>query len=301
MNTGKKIRFIINPKSGTSAKKDLPELIRNRMIGTTADYDLHFTERPLHARELSEQAKVAGFDIVAVAGGDGTVNEAASALLHSTTSLAILPAGSGNGLARHLGIPVDKKSALENMLNGQPAPIDTFTAGDHIAVGTFGIGFDAHIAHLFAKSQTRGYSTYVRLILREFSSFPPVNVALSIDGDPFTVGAFLLTFANSSQFGNNAVIAPFADITDGLLDISVMKPFPWYIAPKLIYRLTHNTLHQSKYYVHRTGSIIEVINPSVLKGHIDGEPVELYGNFTVRVVPQSLKIILPSATTSKGT
>lgn len=300
MGPYQKVRFIINPRSGTSSKSDLPELIRSRMNDQSFRFDLHFTERPLHARELSAEAEREGYAIVAVAGGDGTVNEAASALLHSETRLAILPAGSGNGLARHLGLPVKMERALDIIQLGKTISIDTFTAGSHVAIGTFGIGFDAHIAHLFARSKTRGYSTYVKLVLREFSSFPPVHIKLDIDGSPFSAGAFLLTFANSSQFGNNAVIAPFADITDGKLDITVMKPFPWYVAPPLIYRLTHNTLHQSKYYIHQTGSVIKVENPSILKGHIDGEPVELSGDFEVKIVPRSLKIIVPSAATSNG-
>lgn len=294
MSSPKKIRFIINPKSGTSSKTDLAEFIRSWNNEQLIDYDLFFTEAPLHAKQLSQEAKEKGYDFVAVAGGDGTVNEAAGALLHSTTSLAILPSGSGNGLARHLGIPVDSKKALALISNGHIEAIDTFTAGSHIAIGTFGIGFDAHIAHLFSKSSTRGYSTYVKLVLSEFAKYPPQKIAMTIDGKPFLVEAFLMTFANSSQFGNNAVIAPFADITDGKLDVSVMKPFPWFVAPSLIYRLTHNTLHQSKYYIHQIGREIHVSNNGNLKAHIDGEPVEMNGDFNVHIVPQSLKIVLPS-------
>jgi diacylglycerol kinase family enzyme len=178
--------------------------------------------------------------------------------------------------------------------SGEVRSIDTFTAGPYHGVGTFGIGFDAHIAHLFAKSPKRGYGTYVRLVLSEFSSYPAFDLQMEVDGAAVTDRLFLMTFANSSQFGNNAVIAPGADISDGLMDLAMVRPFPWYSAPHLIYRLTANSLDRSRFYRRIRGSRIRVINSNELKAHIDGEPVLISGDFTVELSKRSLKIIVPS-------
>jgi YegS/Rv2252/BmrU family lipid kinase len=289
----KKVRFIINPRSGTNSKADLPGLIKRLLDPGEFDSEICFTEYPRHAYELSRSAMESGFDFVAVAGGDGTMNEAASALVRSNTTLALLPCGSGNGLARHLEIPLDLSRAIRLISSGKTMKIDTFTAGPFTGIGTFGIGFDAHVAHLFSKSIKRGYSTYVKLVLREFSRYPGIRSELEIDGKQFAEQVFLMTFANSSQFGNNAVIAPHADLTDGLIDLTLVRPFPWYAAPHLIYRLSANRLHKSKYYTCLQGSSIKVRNQGLIKAHIDGEPVLLEGDFTVQNVPHSLSIIVP--------
>lgn len=290
----KSIRFIINPRSGIHSKSDLPSLIRTHLDHDRFDSEFRFTEYAGHATELSREGKEQGFDIIAVAGGDGSMNEAAAPLLHSGTALALIPCGSGNGLARHLGIPMDIPDSIRLIGSGEIRTIDTFTAGPHQGVGTFGIGFDAHIAHLFAKSPKRGYGTYVRLVLSEFSSFPPFDITMCIDGKTISDRLFLMTFANSSQFGNNAVIAPGADISDGLIDLAMVRPFPWYSAPNLIYRLTANSLDRSRFYRHARGNRIEVQNPGELRAHIDGEPVVIKGDFNVALKSRSLKIIVPS-------
>lgn len=292
----KKVRFIINPRSGTQQKTMLPELIRRELPAGQFETEILYTSHAGHAIELSRAAREAGVDVVAIAGGDGSVNEAASSLIGSTTTLAVLPFGSGNGLARHLGIPLHPAEAIRLIAKSDTVKIDTFKAGPHIAIGTFGIGFDAHVAHLFAKSKTRGYTTYAKLVLREFSRYPGIHIELEIDGDPVADNAFLLTFANSSQFGNNAVIAPYADIRDGWLDISIVHPFPFFAAPGLIYRLTKNSLHRSRYFRQLKGKEILVRNNGVINGHVDGEPVCLAGDFKVSIVPESLNIIVPSAT-----
>lgn len=287
-----RILFIINPRSGTHSKQNLPALILQHLNLERFQPEFVFTEYAGHAIDLGRKGRAEGFPIIAVAGGDGTVNEVASTLLHSTTILAILPSGSGNGLARHLKIPLSTADGIK-LINQQNAiRIDTFKAGQHVAIGTFGIGFDAHIAHLFSLSKKRGYWTYVKLVLREFSRYQPQKISLNVDGLKMEKDAFLLTFANSSQFGNNAIIAPAADIQDGILDIATVRAFPLVAAPGLIYRLTKNKLNASIYFSCIRGKSIEVINPGIMKAHVDGEPVEIQGDFRVEIDPLSLKIIV---------
>ncbi len=258
--------------------------------------EIVFTQAPLHATELAREAANHGFDAVIAVGGDGSVNETAAGLTGSKTALGIIPTGSGNGLARHIGMPMGLTDAMKCLNTSREIVIDTFRVNDRFGVGTFGIGFDAHIAHLFAKAGTRGYSTYVKLVLSEFYKYRPREYHFTVDGNPHSKESFLFTFANSSQFGNNAVIAPFADLQDGFLDVAMLRQFPVYTAPHLIYRLTHNTLHKSRYYDMLRGKEVLIHNHDEVHGHVDGEPITLRGNLRITLVPSSLHILSPGNT-----
>lgn len=289
----KQIRYIINPRSGAKGKAFLPAMIEQFTDKNEIDFEICFTEAPKHATVLARQAAEMKYDIVVAVGGDGSVNETAKGLLGSDTALGIVPTGSGNGMARHLKIPLHHPDSIRVVNQSHRARIDSATVNSEFCLGTFGIGFDAHIAHLFSMSTTRGYSTYVKLVLSEFYKYKPKTYRLDVDGQSFSKECFLLTFANSSQFGNNAVIAPFADISDGILEISMMRKFPLYSAPHLIYRLMHNTIHQSRYFERSIGKIIKVKNPGSLQGHIDGEPVTFQEDVTIAIVPASISVIIP--------
>src|SRR5689334_17658830 len=229
----KKLRYIINPKSGAKHNIDLAAMANEMTDKEQFDFEIVMTKAAKHATELAKEVAGVVDDVVAV-GGDGSVNEVAKGLIGSKTVLGIIPMGSGNGMARHLKIPVDTKQAFHLINNGRTDTIDTMMVNGEFAIGTIGIGFDAHIAHLFADAGTRGYGTYVKLVLSEFYKYKPYKYHITVDGDTFDRVCFLLTFANSSQFGNNAVIAPYADVQDGFLDVSMMKKFPFYLAPHLI-------------------------------------------------------------------
>lgn len=290
----KRIRFIINPRSGTRNKKHFGEWILSAIDQSIYSPEICITNAKGHATLLSAEAAAMGYEIVVAVGGDGSVNETACGLMGTETALGIIPTGSGNGMARHLGIPVDFQKALKIINQSKIDRIDTLSVNEHFCIGTFGIGFDAHIAHLFSTAGTRGYSTYVKLVLREFYHYPAYQYNLIIDGKSIFRESFLLTFANSSQFGNNAVIAPFADVRDGLIEISVVRKFPAIAAPHLIYRMMNNLLHRSKYFEGMKGKDILVKNSNNLKGHIDGEPVSFQSDIKIRIQPLSLNVVIPS-------
>lgn len=290
----KKIRFIINPKSGTGKSHNLSSLIESVLDKNLFEADISFTQSQGHASVLAKEAVLLNYDIVVAVGGDGSVNETAASLKNSNTSLGIIPTGSGNGMARHLNIPVDAKKALLNLNSGKVESIDTLEVNNRFCIGTIGIGFDAHIAHLFAHAGKRGYSTYVKLVLTEFASYKEKRFVIIVDGKTYEKDCFLLTIANSSQFGNNAVIAPFADVKDGIIDISMMQRFPFYMAPSLIYRLMHNTIHLSRFFELLKGKEITVKNNIELQGHIDGEPVLFNSDLNIRIFRNSMKVIVPS-------
>lgn len=289
-----KICFIINPKSGAKGKENFVRDIERFMDRSRHDLQIRFTEGPRHATALAKEYSDKGFDLVVSVGGDGSANETGAGLVNTSTAMGIIPAGSGNGMARHLGIPMNFQKAVELINDCTIRKIDTLTANGHFCIGTIGVGFDAHIAHLFSKAGTRGYSTYVKLVLREFASYKPIHFILHIDGKVTEESCFLLTFANSSQFGNNAVIAPFADEQDGVIDVSIMRKFPLYSAPHLIYRLMHNSIYRSKFYSTFRGKDILVKNTGKMIGHIDGEPVEFSGDLHIQIQPLSLYMATPS-------
>jgi len=292
----KKICYIINPKSGAKRKAELPQLIERLTDKGLVDFEIVYTKGPKHATELCRKAVANSCNIVVAIGGDGSVNEVAKGLMGTQASLGIIPTGSGNGMARHLKIPLNYEKAIQTINNGNTATIDTLSVNNELCVGTVGIGFDGHVAHLFANAGKRGYATYIKLVLTEFYKYKPKVFEFSVDGKNNVKECFLLTIANSSQFGNNAVIAPWADVQDGILDVSMIGKFSLLAAPHLIYRLMNNAIQKSKYFGSLRGKEIVVKNNSSLYGHIDGEPVTFAGSLFVKIMPKSLNIIVPDKT-----
>ena len=221
----KKIEVIINPVSGTGTKDKIPEIIASR--GKEEDVSVHvaYTEAVGHATELTQTAIRNGADCVIAVGGDGTVNEVAGALLHTDVVLGIIPKGSGNGLARELHIPMDVKSAVNVIFSGNVTVIDACKANERLFFCTCGVGFDAQISAEFAKEKHRGQLTYLKNIVEGYLAYKPEVYELVVDNRSVKEEAFLITCANASQYGNNAYIAPHADISDGQIDITILSPF----------------------------------------------------------------------------
>lgn len=289
----KRIRYIINPKSGAKGKEALPGMIESLTDKSQIDAEVCLTKAPKHATELAREAAGLNYDIVVAVGGDGSVNETAKGLTGSRTALGIIPTGSGNGMARHLKVPLQHEDSIRVINQSKTDIIDTMAVNEEFVIGTIGVGFDAHIAHLFASSPVRGYSTYVKLVLSEFYKYKPKLFQIIADGNEITKECFLLTFANSSQFGNNAVIAPFADVKDGIMEISMMKKFGFIFAPHLIYRLMNNSIQHSRFFDTAKGKHVVLKNSGALQGHIDGEPVVFNGDLNIVMRPASISVIVP--------
>lgn len=286
-----KIRFIVNPISGTGKQKKLADIIKSTLDPLLFQYDICYTQAPHHATELAQKAKLEGIDIVAAVGGDGTMNECAQALLDSKTALAVIPCGSGNGFAFHFGMHKHLKRAIQQLNHCSFKQIDSCTANGHPFFNVSGVGYDAHIAHLFSKLNKRGFSNYMKLILREFR-YPAKEYTLRFDGREKKVNAFVISWANASQFGNNAVISPESKIDDGLIDICILNKFPVMAIPKLLNRLFNNSMHHSKY--------MEIIRCNEMKitgedglSHLDGEPIDLGKSIHLKIKPQSLNVFAP--------
>lgn len=242
-----------------------------------------------HATELAAEAVKRGVNRVLTIGGDGTINETAQALRKSATSLGIVPIGSGNGLARHLGIPLNPLKAIERALKGRPVVIDSGEINEYPFFCTAGFGFEAYVAHAFAKEPVRGLPTYIRSAFRSFWAYKPER--LVVDGQEKEL--FSMTFANAGQFGNNAWMAPTANIADGKLELCEIRPFPTQAAGMLTWRLFNKTLNQSSYWRGHsiTKSVVEANGPLLI--HADGEPLTLpTGRAEIRILPGSLLVLL---------
>ena len=289
----KKIRFVINPHSGTSKGDKVPLLIRNVIDETFYDVEVVYTEYAGHGEKIAADAVKENYHAVISVGGDGSIQEIARATIGTNTLLGIIPKGSGNGLARHLAIPMQTEDALQVVNRNNFKTIDVMKVDDRLCVNVFGIGFDAHIANLFSKSPKRGYATYVKLVLSEFNKFQPLNLEVTADSKAMEMKSFLLTLANGSQFGNNAMIAPEADICDGKMDICSLKKFPFYIAPSLIYLLMKNKINCSKYYSMFRSKEMTITSTNNIVAHLDGEPVEFGKTIHAVIQPKVLKIIVP--------
>ena len=288
-----KIRFIINPISGTGKYKNLEKVVESELDTVLFQYDICYTKAPKHATQLAQEAKEQGIDIVAAVGGDGTMNECAQALVNSNTALAMIPCGSGNGFAFHFGMHKQLKKAIRQLNLSGFKTIDTCTANGLFFCNVSGIGFDAHIAHLFAQENKRGFSNYMRLILREFR-YPAKSYKLLYNGFEKEINAFVISWANASQFGNNAIISPESEVDDELIDICILRKFPIGAIPKLLSRLFNQSMHQSKY--------MEIIRckEMVIRGgdglcHLDGEPINLGNEIDLKLIPESLKVFVPHA------
>lgn len=289
------ICFIVNPISGMGKQKKIDRLIKKHLDHSQFDYKILYTKGPKHATSLSQDAAQKGIDIIVAVGGDGSVNEVAQGMIGSRSMLGIIPTGSGNGLARHFAIPIQPSEAIQviNQLHSQW--IDTVRINNKTYLGVAGVGFDANVSQAFANLEKRGLTAYLRIIFNELPYYKPQNYQLIIDGKPINEQAFLICFANTKQYGNNAFIAPNAKIDDGFLDVIIWKAFPPHAAPKLVHDLFTKHLDDSKYT--KTIRCQEVILKKPLNLlHIDGEPLECQEDVYMRILPSSLKILTPQPT-----
>jgi diacylglycerol kinase (ATP) len=286
-----KIVFIVNPISGGRNKSGFEEMVKKNLNLDNFDPIINYTQRAGHASEFAKEALIQNIKKIVAVGGDGTVNEVAKMLMNSDAVLGIIPFGSGNGLARHMGIPVNPSKAINYLNNASVKINDAGMINDMPFFCTSGMGFDAHIGKIFATLKGRGFAGYIKAVLKEFASYKPQQYKLIVNGKSVSKNAFLITFANASQYGNNAFIAPQANVADGNLDICILKPFPIYSMPALAMRVFNKTANKSSYMDALTGTDITIERESAGPIHLDGEPFETGKNIKVSIVPACLKIM----------
>lgn len=282
----------MNPISGTTNKAGIPELIESTIDKDKFDYDIYMTKYAGHAAVIATDAKNAKIDIVVAIGGDGTVNEVARSIIHSQTALGIIPCGSGNGLARHLMLPMNIKKSIEIINRCEIHDLDYGMINDYPFFCTCGMGFDAFVSMKFAEAGKRGPITYVENVLREGLKYEPETYELEDETGSKKYKAFLISCANASQYGNNAYIAPQASMSDGLLDVIIMEPFDILEAPQISIDMFNKTLDKnSKIKSFRCKNLhIHRSKPGVI--HYDGDPVMSGEDIDIMLQEKGIKIIV---------
>ena len=291
MTEKKRIVFVVNPISGTQGKKAILKWIDERIDRSIYNYSIVKTEYAGHASQLAAAAVRDGVDVVVAIGGDGTINEIARSLVHTDTALGIIPCGSGNGLARHLRIPMEPKAAIDIINRGEQLCIDYGKINNIPFFCTCGVGFDAFVSLKFADSGKRGLLTYLENTLHESLTYQPE--AYEIENEEGTVKhqAFLIACGNASQYGNNAYITPQASLMDGLMDITIIEPFTVLDVPSLSFQLFNKTIDQNSRVKTMRAKKIKIHRAQEGVLHFDGDPLMAGKELEVEIIPKGLRVV----------
>ncbi|KPL13421.1 MAG: hypothetical protein AMS26_14490 [Bacteroides sp. SM23_62] len=285
-----KILFIIHPILEKRLGMKVKDQVADCLDPALFEPSIIYSDFPGHARDLARKS-VDRYHVIVAGGGDGTVNEVASQLVHSGVILGILPMGSGKGLARSLGIPMDIRKAIQTLNDFTVIEMDTGQANQFRFINIAGIGFDAHVAQAYANSTRRGFFPYAFHTAGNLFRYSPVPVHIRYDHKETEDNVFLVCFANSTQWGYGALISPNARTDDGLLDLCIWRDFPRILSPGLLIRLFNGTIHKSRYISAIPFKQAVATGFERIQGHIDGEPVEFTAPLNITVDPASLKVI----------
>ncbi len=285
--------FIVNPISGVGRQKNIENLIQENLDVSRFEHSVVYTTGKGDATLLARQARQSGADLVVAVGGDGSVNEVAQALVNTETVMAIVPAGSGNGLANHLGIPINTQMAIQLLNHYRLVSIDTATMNGTLFVSIAGVGFDALVAEKFASSVYRGFVAYFHIILQEFYRYRPEKYRIVLDGKMYYYRAFLVAFANSGQFGYNTTIAPEAEVDDGFIDVCVVGKPGMIQLPRIVRSLFKKRINKTDLVTFYKAKEIRLFRENEGLVNIDGEAIPMTEELMVRVNPLSLKIVVP--------
>ncbi len=285
----KRYLFINNPISG-GGKQDFTKVF-NAFEENFPSHRIINTTHIGHAKELANQYQHE-YDIIVAVGGDGTINEIASVLLNSNTELGIIPNGSANGLAFHLGLPMTVDKAVLYLLDSTAKPIDVIEANNSIFLNVAGVGFDGHINVLFNQTKLRGLWSYAKLIFTEYIKYKPFNYKIDISGSSYQGKAFFIVYENSTQYGHNFHIAPNAKVNDGIMHITIVTKPPFILMPFLIRTVFKGKALDSKYCTELTCSKMTLsFNNEAM--HLDGEIPDNSGLSTMQfsVLEKAIKVI----------
>ena len=298
----RRILYIINPISGTKNKQTLQESIKAKTIKAGLTCEIFPSVANGDYSFLDEIITKDKFTHIAVAGGDGTVNQVINSLKKHKLPFAIIPCGSGNGLAFSAGIPKNTEAALNIAFSGKSEWADAFTINDQFACMLCGLGFDAQVAHDFALDKKRGLITYVQKVIQNFFTAKAYPFTLKLNNKTVKLEAYFISIANSNQFGNNFTIAPKASLTDGLLDIVIVtRQTKLSLLLETLRQVTGfnqlqkaEELDQHNSVVYFQTDRIAITNPELAPLHIDGEPVESLKKIDIAVQPKSFQLVFPA-------
>lgn len=289
----KHLVFIINPKSGVERQKIIQEAINNTLNLEIFTYEIQYTQYAKHGTMLAKEAASRGAYAVIAVGGDGSVNDIVAGLLYTNTALAIIPKGSGNGLARTMGIPLNEQQAIAIINKGNTINMDIGFANEKPFVSNAGVAFDALISRKFAKSTRRGFAVYSWLVTKHMWTYKSWNWRIEIDGNPISEKAFIITVANGKQFGYNFQIAPEANWTDGLFDIVIIKSFPKILGGAIVLRAMAGTILKSAFVKYYRGKQVTISHPELKLMQTDGDAHECNNTVHFRIEKGLQRVIVP--------
>ena len=295
----RRIVYIINPIAGTRTKSGLQKIIEDRTTRRNIPFRIFPSVESGDYSFLTSIIREEGISDVVVAGGDGTLSQVVASLMQENVRFGVIPCGSGNGLALAAGISRQTEKALETVFTGNPNAIDGLSINQHFSCMLTGLGFDAKVAHEFAKQPRRGLRTYALLVSRNFMNARPFQFTVETNGVKFATEAYFISVANSNQFGNNVTIAPKALLSDGLMDVVIVKKTA---KPLLVYnvlkqiivgklRKMENSLKLPVIYFQ--AKEVSIVNHNDAPVHIDGDPIESSPELNIKVLPKCFRLIQP--------
>lgn len=297
----RKIIYFINPVSGTKGKAAVINLIEKRTAEQNIPFEILHTNAQGDYFFLKQKIEEENITDIVICGGDGTVSQVAGSLIDEAVNIGIIPMGSGNGLALAAKIPTNPSKALDIIFTGKAKYIDSFFINQTFSCMLCGLGFDAQVAHDFAKQGSRGLITYIKQTVNNFFSARPYSFDIVNQGKSFNTEAYFISIANSNQFGNNFTIAPLASLDDGLLDIVIVKKmskfrFIWKVFQQLrrgeVDEYNELTVqHREVLYFQTPRLMISNLDNAPL--HIDGDPANTSRKFSIQIIPQAFKLIQP--------
>lgn len=289
-----RIQFIINPVSGGRKNRNIESQILSGLDQTKFSPEISYTKAIGHATELCIDALSKEINFIVAVGGDGTINEIAKVMVGTKAVLGIMPVGSGNGLARHLGIPLHVKGALQIINKSKVKRIDTGMVDDTPFISIAGVGYDALVAKEFKKSSARGFLNYFRISAKWFLNYKSEKYTLHFnDGTSISEKALMICFANSNQFGYNTMVAPHAKLDDGKLDICIVKKPKIFQLPQIANLLLQKKIDRSKLVHIILSDELTLSREKNAEVNIDGEAMKLKKDFVVKVNPLSLSVFIP--------
>ena len=300
MPSNRKIIYLLNPISGTKDKEVLRALIIRKTNAAQISYQIMPTRKDGDYTSLAAKIKDECITDIVVCGGDGTINQVASAMRQEDVSIGVIPMGSGNGLALAAGIQRDPSKALDIIFKGKSQPVDGFMINNQFSCMLCGLGFDAQVAHDFANQPTRGLATYIKQTVKNFFTANAYPFTIEVNGNSFESEAFFISIANSNQFGNNVTIAPKASISDGLLDIVIVNKMS---KLKMVYTLLKQVrlgqvvpamdADKSNGVHYFQAAKLNIHNPRKAPLHIDGDPAKTSKRFEIEVIPNAFRLLQP--------
>ncbi|MGB1205545.1 MAG: diacylglycerol/lipid kinase family protein [Chitinophagales bacterium] len=288
-----KILFIVNPIAGVRNNINMPDIISQNIDEQKYNFDIAFTQYAGHAKKIAADAVEQSYDVIVAVGGDGSVNEIASQLVHKNVTLGIIPLGSGNGLALKMGLSKVQKKAMQTINQGITKQIDVLKMNNDFVFSNAGVGFEGQVIEHFEKTKTRGLKEYMRIYIQQVFNYKPFKVKIKTDTQTLEKEVFTLNFTNSGQYGYNIGYAPDAKLDDGFFELCIVNNFARWQIPFFFLMCIFNKQHWLKNLTVFKTKTATISTPEPYYAQLDGDSIQKNNHIKVQILPQALRVIVP--------